>query len=98
MERKNVFLSTFAAVKTRVHQKNISTNFWSNILKKKYKLETIEAIPKVQLDFYHSGRANCGVGRCGGQKGLVREVRGKTGIFPLLYRLGGPAPRHRGAK
>ena len=61
MERKNVFLSTFAGVKTRVHQKNISTNFWSNNLKKKYKLQTMEAIWKVQLDFRHLCWASCGV-------------------------------------
>ena len=73
-----------------------SPNFGSILLKKKYKLETIEAIPKVQLDFCHSGRVNCGVGRCGGQKVLVREVRGKTGIFPLLYRLGPACSSYRG--
>ena len=52
-------------------------------------METIEAILKVQLDFCHSGWVNCGVGSCGGKKVLMREVRGKTGIFPLVYRLEG---------
>ena len=80
-----------------------------NKLKKTYTIRYDETNLKIYLIFFSLRWVNCyGRWKLGkkifwwGDRGqnpcFCPEKWDETGVFPLLYRLGGPAPRHRGAK